>query len=200
MRSSSTLVGVSFLASACGASSPAHSALGSSLRETMTSTVVGPAVGRVGDEAHRFFLRTLNPRRSGLEILDLNEIVGPSAPAPRTLVISFAAWSCAPCKRELAAWSEQCNRLIDTEALVAVVLIDDSEADADEMASYLIDDIDLPFPIVRDGFQLVARKYGVRSLPHTAIIGPQGFIRKVSTGYRDDQNLEALLGDIAKVR
>lgn len=159
-----------------------------------------PTVGRVGQKAHLFFLRTENPKLAEVEMLDLNALVGERAEAPRTLVLSFAAWYCDPCKLELAEYGRRRAELERSGATLAVVVMDEEEVDRARMTRYLVEEVGLTFPVVEDGFQLLARKYGVRSLPHTVIIGPEGIIRKVNTGYRGEVTLEGLLADIASVR
>lgn len=191
--------------SACAASAPAAESP-SSPRDPDARGRVEPnsrsgppasSKGRVGQAAHRFFLRTQNPERSGLERLDLNRWVGPGAEAPRTVVLSFAANDCAPCKKELSALTERSDELQATGAMFAVVVMDATADQRAQMLSFLNEQLQVPFPVVVDPpGQIVTRNYGVSSLPHTALVGSDGLIRWVSHGYTGPESLDALFAAI----
>ena len=162
----------------------------------------GPAVasGQVGQTAHLFYLPTINAKLCGQSIFDANVVAGPRARAPRVLVLSFAADYCEPCKKELKAYAANYRALQASGAAFVVVVVDEDRAAGDRLVRYLTEDVRLRVPIVEDTFQLLARKYSVQTLPHTVIIGPDGRVRAVRTGYEGQMSLDALLAQVAAAR
>lgn len=156
-----------------------------------TRTATTP--GAVGAAAPLFYLRALNPASVRVPLVDLNRWVGPKATAPRSVLLSFAADYCGPCKRELRAYAEHEAELAAAGAEVVVVLIDDDPAARSRLAAQLRDEYHLPFPVVADALQLVAKGYGVSSLPHNVIVGRDGKVAWVHRGYREGESLPALL-------
>lgn len=156
--------------------------------------------GRVGDPAPLFYLRTKNPEACGLPILDLNELVGSDATAPRPVILSFAASDCRPCRLELAELKRRQTELAATGAVLAVVVMDATAEGRDEMLAFLTEELAIPFPIVEDPpGQMITRKYGVSSLPHTVVIGGSGLIGWVSRGYEGSASVDRLFRAVERV-
>lgn len=158
----------------------------------------GPGPGQVGQPAHRFFLRTVNPEASGLERLDLNQVLAPEAADPRVVVLSFAAFDCAPCKGELSALQERLEELRASGALFAVVVTDRTAEARARMVGFLTDELGVPHPVVEDGSQILMRLYGVTSLPHTVVVRPDGTIAHVAQGYAGPESLDRMFSVIAE--
>ena len=73
--------------------------------------------------------------------------------------------------------------------------MDETAIERSRMIDFLVQE-DFPFPIIEDDFQLLARKYGVESLPHVVLIRSDGVIAKVRTGFRGEASVDAWLEDI----
>lgn len=153
--------------------------------------------GAIGDPAQLFYLRPLNPELAGMQLVDLNLWVGPKATEPRRVLLSFAAEFCVPCKKELAAYAVHHQALRDAGAQIVVVLVDENDEARKKMQAYLRDEVKLPFPVVADKLRLIARGYGVSSLPHNVIIGRDGRIAWVKKGYAEGLSIPALLEALA---
>ena len=186
----------------CGSSSPRkRSGSGGLGNEKVTghpgTTSHEVVVGLAGQKAHRFFLRTVNPAESGVQILDLNEVIGPRAIHPRSLMLAFAAWYCEPCKYELAAFVERSEEFSKVGSTIGIVVIDEGDEDRRRMVNYLVEELNMKFPVVEDSFQLIARRYGVKSLPHTALVDAMGTIQKVHRGYVGTESVDELIRDLS---
>ncbi len=153
-------------------------------------------LGKPGQTAHLFFQSTENPKLSGVERFKLGDHVGDEATTPRPVVLSFAAWYCEPCKKELADYARSPASIRDTGAEYVVVVIGD-KAEQEKMTKLVVDELQLPFPVVRDWGEIVARRYGVTSLPHTVVVGRDGKIASVVTGYDPKAALGELVQAIA---
>lgn len=160
---------------------------------TVSATRTASAARAAGARAPLFYLRTVNPTQAGVPLVDLNRWVGPKATAPRPVLLSFAADYCGPCKRELQAYAEHHAALTAAGAQVVVVVIDEDPAARARLTAHLRDELRLPFPVVTDVLQLVAKGYGVTSLPHNVIVGTDGRIAWEHRGYREGESLPALL-------
>ena len=157
--------------------------------------------GKVGQTAHRFYMRTTNPDVCGLRQLDLNEKLGASASDPGPVVLSFASFDCEPCKKELRALRSRHAELESLRVTFAVVVMDADQASRAQMLSFLNDELRLPFPVIVDPpGQIVTRNYGVSSLPHTTLIGRDGRIRWVNKGYEGEKSIDEMFSAIVDGR
>jgi cytochrome c biogenesis protein CcmG/thiol:disulfide interchange protein DsbE len=151
----------------------------------------------VGDPAPHFVLKVSNPEVAGREMFSLRTLVGPEASPARTVVLSFAASYCAPCRRELAALKDARARLEAAGVLLAVVVVDTDTEGIERMRALTLDELRLPFPVLLDRFGLVGRRYQATSLPLSVVIGPDGRVRWLRAGYAEGA-LEALLAEVGK--
>ncbi len=147
-------------------------------------------LGRIGDEAYRFWLPTMNPKLSGIQQVDLNEHFKPGA---RPVVLSFAENWCEPCRAELRAYAAR-PQPIERSGALYIVIVKDAEPDqADALVKHLVNDLELPFPVVMDPTNKISKEYGVVALPHTTIIGASGTIAWVDRGYNARSSMGRLL-------
>jgi thiol-disulfide isomerase/thioredoxin len=158
--------------------------------------------GAVGTDAHLFYKPVLNPGSlQGERLFDLNALVGKEAPHPQPVFLSFAASDCAPCRRELRDLSRLSrDPFAERGARFAVVIMDENPDDAETMRKYVLDEIELRHPVVIDGFQIIARKYGVQRLPHTVLVGPDAKISWVRSGYKGASSIDAMLEALERPR
>ena len=140
---------------------------------------------KIGDKAPGIFLRDLN----GQDFF-LSDYCGkPRQPwknrERHSVVISFFATWCAPCMQEmpeLIALASQFPR-------VKFILIDLKE-DKTKVRNF-IRDKNITLPVLLDKFGVVAKNYGVETLPHLFVIDKSGTITFVQKGY--DQYMPARL-------
>lgn len=111
----------------------------------------------VGAEMPHFTAHRINPEATGA--LATREL-----PAGRPVVFSFVASYCAPCRAEVPRLSALARA--NPRWQVVVVVLD---RDAEGLAAarrWLFDEAGVTLPVVRDRFSLIARRFGVTTLPH----------------------------------
>lgn len=106
-----------------------------------------------------------------------------SAYAGRTLVLNFWASWCGPCKQEVPEFA----RFHDAHPEIGMlgVAVDSGDAAAVRRAARR-------FGITYDvalGTKAMVGEYGVRTLPTTVVIGPDGRVRDVTVGVMDHADL-----------
>lgn len=146
----------------------------------------------VGQVAPSFTLKTMNPERAGTRLFPLRNYVGDSAKTKRTVVLSFAASYCEPCKKELAELKPLADKLAKGGVQLAVVVIDTEPEGIADMKKLTVDELDLPYPVLSDRFGVLARRYDASALPKTVVVKPDGRIQWINTGFKDGA-IEALL-------
>ncbi len=114
----------------------------------------------------------------------LRDHVGSRASDPPTwLVLSFGASYCKPCKSEIP----------ELQALVAkrgaalrawVVSIDKEQQGRDAMRQWAAD-AGITLPILADELAIVARRYGVSSVPFLVVLGADSRVRWTSAGAKE---------------
>lgn len=162
-----------------------------------SNVAAGPP--KVGDTAHRFRLPTLNPELSGAKWFSVRNHIGTGAKVPkRALLLSFAASYCKPCRKELPELKTLAARYAPRGVLTVVVVIDTEEAGVEEMRRLTVATLALPFPVVRARFGIVARRYGAERLPHSVIVGADGSIKWLKSGY-DNGTLETIAQQLDKL-
>jgi len=139
---------------------------------------------KVGQVAPNFTLRTLNPKLSGAKVFALRKLVGASAKTKSTVVLSFAASYCEPCKKELAELKPMAGDFKAHGVQLAAVVIDTEPEGIAAMKALTIDKLALPFPVLSDRFGVLARRYHADQLPKTVIISPEGKVQWISTGFK----------------
>ena len=210
-RITATLLGLTFI---LGCTTPTQ--LPSELPPAATSTKCGPMpnpfsdtgvvdgapqdaseaveTDLVGKPAKLFYLPTSNPNAAGVELFDLNKLVGNKATDPTNLVLTFGAWWCGPCKRELKEFALRDTELRASGAAFGVMLIDEDHCDRDYMVQYS-QQVGFAFPVVEDitKNKLLAQRYGVQSLPYMVVIDKDGIIRRITSGYHEKRSIDDLL-------
>jgi peroxiredoxin len=152
---------------------------------------------KVGEPAPPFVLKTMNPKQSGVPQYALRDRIGPEAKAgKKAVVLSFAASYCEPCKRELAELKGMKAELEAAYAELAIVVIDTEPEGIAAMQKLTVDELSLPYPILSDRFGVLARRYHATALPMTVVIGTDGNVRYLSSGFAEGalDKLRAELG------
>ncbi len=146
-----------------------------------------PPLLKIGQIAPSFLLKTMNPKAGGLPIVSTKKLAGSTATDRRdAIVLSFGAWYCGPCKKELPELKVFAEKNKARGVLVAEVIIDKDPEQVELMRKFTIDELKVPFPVVHDRFGIVSRRYGATELPYTVVIDGERVVRWVHRGFTPD--------------
>lgn len=131
----------------------------------------------------------------------------PSAPAPeitlsttggatlamkdlrgKAVLVNFWATWCKPCQWELPLMETLYQAYKDRGFIVLGISLDQLDAEA---VSAFVKEKKLTFPVALDQRGEVAREFGIRGLPATVLIGPDGHVRGVTYGPKEWAGTEA---------
>jgi peroxiredoxin len=109
----------------------------------------------------------------------------------KVVVINFWATWCEPCRDEMPSMQRLKNRLAGKPFVVLAVNVGESEARIGEFLQKL----PLDFTFLRDHSSAVMKAWGVRGLPASFVVGPDGRIRYSHIGELnwDDEKLLSTL-------
>ena len=139
---------------------------------------------KAGQSAPKFVLPVMNPAGRA-RTFKLKDYVGAGARRPRrAVVLTFAASYCEPCKAELVELKRRAPELAAAGVTLAVVVIDTEKEGIERMRALTVDKLRLPYPVLADRFGVLARRYGAVALPMAVLMGGDGVIRWVQTGYQ----------------
>ena len=153
-------------------------------------------VAEDGKPAPMFRLPVYNPKPVGASVVGLDRFVGADAKDKdtRVVLLSFMASFCAPCKKEMP-WLQQLHERLGPKGLRVVMVSIDSEPEGQKIIDELIAKNRVTYPVLKDRFNLVARRYlGAQSpLPSVFLVNPDGTIATSHKGYSEDiaKTLEA---------
>ncbi len=142
--------------------------------------------------APMFRLPVYNAKTAGTTVLGLDRFVGPDAADKETRVVlmSFMASFCGPCKKEMP-YLESLYEKHKAKGLRVVMVSIDTEAEGQKIVDELIEKNKVTFPVLKDRFNLVARRYlGTQSpLPSVFMVKPDGVVSAVHRGYNEEASL-----------
>jgi len=140
---------------------------------------------KVADKAPDFFLPVYNPEKSGMDRFFLEQEVGPTAKNPKkVLLLSFFNIDCAPCRKELPYLQSVYDRYRKDGLAITVVNCDSDKEKIAEVVRYLAE-AKFTFPVLKDRFQLLQRKYAVESFPTLFILDKDQRIVNIRVGYNE---------------
>ncbi len=143
----------------------------------------------VDKPAPMFRLPVYNAKQAGATVVGLDRYVGaePQEPGVRTVLLSFMASFCGPCKKEMPYLQQLHDRYKDFGLRVVMVSID-TEAEGQAKIDELIAANKVTFPVLKDRFNLVARRWlGNQSpLPSVFFIRPDGTVATINRGYSEE--------------
>lgn len=122
----------------------------------------------------------------GLEADALESLVEESV--GRTVVISFWATWCAPCRQEVPGLKALRESVPDSDMLLIGVSLDYDETALKNYA----DDMGLNYPVYLGGDE-VADRYGVQGIPKLMVWDAQGTLRVDHVGYLPDDAMSELV-------
>lgn len=105
----------------------------------------------------------------------------------KIVVLDFWATWCGPCVKSLPGLIDAISTLPKDKVLLLGV----NQGEASDVIKQFLEARILALTVAMDGTQAVARQYTVEGIPHTVIIGPDGKIAWVKTGYSPDGAAEA---------
>lgn len=136
-------------------------------------------------------------------MVGLDRYVGPDAKEPdsKLVLLSFMASYCGPCKKEIPYLQALYEKFKDKGLRVVMVAID-TDAEGQKKVSELLAENHVTFPVLKDRFNLVARRWlGSKSpLPSLFIVAKDAVISAVHRGYSNEvstvlaQRLDGALG------
>jgi peroxiredoxin len=146
----------------------------------------------VDKQAPMFRLPVYNGKALGSTVLGLDKYVGPDAQDKQTkvVVLSFMASFCKPCKKEMPYLETLHQRYKDFGLRVMSISID-TEEDGQKQIDDLIAQNKITYPVLKDRFNLVARRWlGTQSpLPSLFLVRPDGTVAKVHRGYNEEASV-----------
>ncbi len=110
-----------------------------------------------------------------------------SAEKGKVVVLDFWATWCGPCIKSLPGLIE----VMSAFPTDRVKLIGVNQSEAPEQVKRFLETRGWKLEVAMDAGQSIAQKYGVDGIPHTVIVGPDGNIAWVKTGYSPDGDAEA---------
>lgn len=135
----------------------------------------------------------MNPDTSKIAAFALDDYVGTDADDPtkqkKAVVLSFFASYCEPCKRELPFLSALYKEYASQGLMVASVSIDKDE-EAIKKVQDLINTVKPEHVVTNDHFQVVGKRYYVKTLPALYIVGADKNIAVAKVGYGEGATQE----------
>jgi peroxiredoxin len=155
---------------------------------------------QIGQPAPTFTLPLYNAEAQHRATLSLEDLVGPEAiePGVKLVVLSFFATFCEPCKREMPFLQQLQDSYGDRGLRVILVSIDRDEG-AEAKIAELLRKNHVTFPVLRDRFNFLARRYlGDKApLPSVFLIDKDGMVKGMNRGYGKDGSA-FLLAEVQK--
>lgn len=170
---------------------------------TLATAALGEQLAEVGKAGPSFRLPVYNAEPVGARVLGLDRYLGVNAAEKdvKVVLLSFMASFCAPCKKEMP-WLQKLHERYREAGLRVVMVSIDSEPEGQKIIDELIALNSVTFPVLKDRFNLVARRWlGAKSpLPSAFLIGSDGLVKTVHRGYSEEvgtllaNEIEASLG------
>lgn len=164
---------------------------------TLTALFVLAALPALADEelaavdkpAPMFRLPVYNSKAVGKTAVGLDQYIGPDAADKQSKVVllSFMASFCGPCKKEMP-YLQSLHEKYGPKGLRIVMVSIDTEDKGFAIINELIEKNKVTFPVLKDRFQLVARRWlGTQSpLPSVFLVNTDGVVKMVHRGYNQE--------------
>ena len=134
-------------------------------------------------------LKDLREAPSFLSLKTLNgTALDPAAVRGKVLVVNFWATWCGPCKEEMPTLERLQQAFAPSQVMVLAITTDQQE----QAMRVFARDLGLSFPILLDENKEVSAAFGVRGLPTTVILGPDGTMVGRAIGPRRWDHMQAV--------
>ncbi len=100
----------------------------------------------------------------------------------RYVLLNFWATWCVPCVKEMPAMERLYREFAGRPFAVVAVSLDE---DGPEKVAAFVRELELTFTILLDPDSVVAKRYGVKNLPSSFLIDPEGQVIAAAKGERD---------------
>ena len=146
----------------------------------------------MGDEAPLFTLKVLNTEVTEQTYVNLNDYAKPlDEGGKKATFLTFFATYCEPCKRELP-YLVQLQKAYAAEGFQVMMITIDKDAAEVAKAKAMAKELGADFPLLNDRFGIVARRYGVESLPMSFLIDQAGMVKLTNDGFGEDGAVKLL--------
>ena len=136
-----------------------------------------------------FRLPVYNAKTYGQTAVGLDKFIGPDAADKQSKVVllSFMASFCGPCKKEMP-YLQSLHEKYGPKGLRVVMVSIDTEDKGFAIINELIEKNKVTFPVLKDRFNLVARRWlGTQSpLPSVFMVNTDGVVKMVHRGYNQE--------------
>ncbi len=157
----------------------------------LTLTLIGPGCAGVGTRVSKpapdFNVVVLSGDMSG-KVVSLSDFKG------RPLVLNIGAVWCPHCLHELPSFIKVYRQHKDDVAVLMVFIKSEREA-VDE----LMKEKDIPFMVAEDPSSAIAKAYGVKGIPVTLFISPDGIITEEQVGGLSEPRLSEKVQDLLEI-
>ena len=137
-----------------------------------------------------FFVATYNPERCGTKLVFLDRLVGKKAAeqknAKKVLLITFFNIDCQPCRKELPFLQKLYERYEKDGLGILAINTDYRKEKVAELREF-VKKSGFTFPVLKDRFQALQRRYGVKSFPTMFILNDKGEIKDIRVGYNEEK-------------
>lgn len=162
-------------------------AAGASTEASALSSGMDDSGLQVGDDAPAFSLRAYNEEASlklvKSPFVSLNHFVGLGAEYPKKVMLVgfFAMWN-EKSRKDLAVFQRIFKKFKDDELALVMISVDHKDT---QTVYEAIEKEKLTFPVLRDRFSVVFRRYGVKTLPTLFLIDKDGKLVSIGDGYKE---------------
>ncbi len=136
----------------------------------------------VGDKAPTFTLPDMNNK-----YVFLRDFCGEKLRKPwinkdkYAVVMSFFATWCAPCMKEIPYLTQVAEQFRDKKIKFFLINVGEEKAKVEPF----LKEKNITLPVLLDQYQVVAEKYGAKSLPTLVVLDQNGKVRKYKMGFKD---------------
>jgi thiol-disulfide isomerase/thioredoxin len=117
------------------------------------------------------------------------------ATAGQVLLVDFWASWCAPCKASFPAFARLHAAYAARGLVIVAVSVDEDPA----AYTAFVKKFAPPFATVRDAKQQLVRTVNVPTMPTSYLVGPDGKVRRIHSGFHGEETEKALRAEIEAV-